>query len=177
MALTRDKKKQVIEELTDLFNESKLTVVTSYSGTPVKAMQQLRRDGAEGGTTLKVVKNRLVKQALSKTDTFKDSDTEQLQGMLLYAFNAEDEVAPAQVIAQFAKKQKSLEFVGAYTPDGTFIPAEDVKALADLPSKEQLRGMVAGTIAAPLSGFVNVMQGNLRGFAQVLQARADAIAE
>lgn len=175
MALTKEKKHEVVREVTDLLNASKLTVVTSYQGTPVKAMQALRAEGSKNGTTLKVVKNRLVMQALKASDSFKDADASALTGMLLYAFNNADETAPAQTIANFAKTQPTLEFVGAFTGDGVFIGAEDVKAIASLPSKDQLRGMLVGTLAAPLSGFLNVMSGNVRGVLNVLNARAEAI--
>ncbi len=175
MALTKDKKHAVVDEISSLLNTAKMTVVASYKGTPVKAMQTLRRDAKDGGTIVKVVKNRLVMQALKQSDAFKDADTSLLSGMLLYAFNSEDEVAPAQALANFAKNQPSLEFVGAYTAEGQFLPADDVKALASLPTKDQLRGQLAGLIAAPLIGFVNVMAGNVRGVLNVLNARSEAI--
>ena len=173
MALSKDKKHQVVDEVSQLLDSSKMTVVTAYKGTPVKAMQELRRQGRDNGTVIKVVKNRLVIKALSGIDKFKDVDASSLEGMLLYTFNPTDEVAPAQTIANFAKTQPTLEFVGAFTNDGQLIGADDVKALASLPSKEQLRGMLVGTISAPLSGFVNVMSGNLRGFLNVLSAKAE----
>jgi large subunit ribosomal protein L10 len=175
MALTKDKKQEVVKEVTDLLNASKLTVVAKYEGTGVKALQQLRRDARQSGTKVKVVKNRLVMQALKATDDLKDVDTGALEGMLLYAFNSEDEVAPAQNLNTFAKTNPTLEFVGGITPDGQFIAIDDVKALANLPGKDQLRGMLVGTIAAPLSGFVNVLSGNVRGVLSVLNARAEAI--
>jgi large subunit ribosomal protein L10 len=152
-----------------------LTVVAKYEGTGVKALQQLRRDARPAGTTVKVVKNRLVVQALQATDKLQETDASGLEGMLLYAFNGEDEVAPAQALHQFAKKNPTLQFVGAITADGQFLPVDDVKALANLPSKEQLRGMLVGTIGAPLSGFANVLAGNVRGVMNVLNARAEAI--
>lgn len=173
MALSKDKKHEVVDQVSQLLDGSKMTVVTAYKGTPVKAMQELRRQGRDNGTVIKVVKNRLVKKALLSSDKFKDVDATSLEGMLLYAFNPNDEVAPAQTIANFAKTQPTLEFVGAFTDDGKLISADDVKALASLPSKEQLRGMLVGTIAAPLSGFVNVMSGNFRSFLNVLSAKAD----
>ena len=175
MALTKDKKQQVISEVAVLLSESKLTVVAKYEGAGVKALQQLRRDAKQSGTEVKVVKNRLVVQALKATDNLKEADTTALEGMLLYAFNSEDEVAPAQNLNNFAKTNPTLQFVGAITADGQFIPVDDVKALANLPSKEQLRGMLVGTIAAPLSGFANVLAGNVRGVMNVLNARAEAI--
>lgn len=177
MALTKDKKHEVVAEVATLLDASKMTVVTKYQGTTVKALQSLRRQARENGTQVKVVKNRLVKQAIAQTDHLKDIDTTALEGMLLYAFNSEDEVAPAQSIASFAKMNPTLEFVGAITADGTFISADDVKALASLPSKEQLRGMLVGTIAGPLSGFANVLAGNVRGVLNVLNARADALGQ
>ncbi len=175
MALTKDKKQEVINEVAELLNGSKLTVVAKYEGTGVKAMQQLRRDARQNGTKVKVVKNRLVIQALKSTQKLQEVDTTTLEGMLLYAFNGEDEVAPAQSLHQFAKKNPTLQFVGAITADGQFLPVDDVKALANLPSKEQLRGMLVGTIGAPLSGFANVLAGNVRGVMNVLNARAESI--
>jgi large subunit ribosomal protein L10 len=177
MALTKTQKTDVITEVSGLLGSSKLTVVAKYEGTGVKALQSLRRDARANGTTVKVVKNRLVIQALKDTETFKDTDTSALQGMLLYAFNSEDEVAPAQNLQAFAKLNPTLEFVGAITSEGQFMAAEDVKALASLPSKEQLRAMLVGTIAAPLSGFVNVLSGNVRGVLNVLNARAEALGQ
>ena len=175
MALTKAKKHEVVEEVSQLINTSKLTVVAQYNGTTVKAMQQLRRDAKESGTSIKVIKNRLVKKALSDNPKFKDTDTDLLTNQLLYAFNSEDEVAPAQALAKFAKTNPSIVFVGAYSIDGQFVPAEDVKALASLPSKDQLRAQLVGTIGAPLSGFVNVLSGNVRGVLNVLNARAESL--
>ena len=175
MALTKDKKQQIVDEVAKLLQDSKLTVVAKYDGTGVKAMQQLRRDARANGTKVKVVKNRLVVQALKSTDSLKDVDTAALEGMLLYAFNSEDEVAPAQSLNAFAKKNPSLKFVGAITAEGLFIPDTDVKVLANLPSKDQLRAQLVGTIGAPLSGFANVLAGNVRGVLNILNARSEAI--
>lgn len=175
MALTREKKNAVVDEVGSLLNSSRMTVVAAYQGTTVKAMQELRRSAKDNGTQVRVIKNRLVVKAFENNDTFKAADTSALTGQLVYAFNSEDEVAPAQALAAFAKLNPTLAFVGAFASDGTFIGADDVKALASLPSKDQLRGMLVGTIAAPLSGFVNVLSGNVRGVLNVLNARAEAI--
>ncbi|HJQ09285.1 MAG TPA: 50S ribosomal protein L10 [Candidatus Saccharimonadales bacterium] len=175
MALSKDKKHEVVKEVAELLSSSKMTVVAKYQGTTVKQIQQLRRDARENGTKLRVVKNRLVVKALQTTGTLKDADVSSLTGQLLYAFNNEDEVAPAQALHTFAKLNPTIEFVGAITADGAFLPADDVKALATLPTKEQLRGQLVGTIAAPLTGFVGVMGGNLRGILYALNARAEAI--
>jgi len=173
MALTKDEKNQVVADVAELLASSKLTVVAEYQGTGVKQMQELRRGARETGTVVKVVKNRLVRQSLLATDTLKGTDTSALTGQLLYAFNADDEVAPAQALANFAKKNPTIEFVGAITAEGQFMGVDDVKSLAALPSKDQLRAQLVGTLAAPLTGFVNVLSGNLRGFLNVLTAKAE----
>lgn len=172
MALTKDQKNEVVSEITELLSSSKMTVVAKYQGTTVKAMQDLRRQSKESGTTIKVVKNRLVIKALHANDTFKDADTSDLEGMLLYAFNDQDEVAPAQSLKSFAKNNPSIEFVGAYSAEGKFLSAEDVKALADLPGKDQLIAQVIATLTSPLNDVTNALSGNLHALLDGVEAKA-----
>lgn len=174
MALTKDKKNEVIAEVSELLKSSKMTVVAAYQGTPVKAMQALRRNGADNGTRLKVVKNRLVIQALKGQENLKDVDTSALSGMLLYAFNSEDEVAPAKVLADFAKTQPTLEFVGAISPEGVFVSADEVKALATLPSKNELIAQVVATLLSPVNDVTNALSGNLHALLDGVEAKATA---
>ena len=175
MAQSRESKESDLAELAELFTNSKLTVVASYTGLGVQQMQELRKQSAESSTRVRVAKNRLVKLALAQNDVFKESDLSAFTGQLLYAFNSEDEVAPAQVLNNFAKSNSELQFVAAINQDGEVFTAEQVAALADLPTKEQLRAQVVGTIAAPLSGLVGVLSGNLRGLANVLNARQEQL--
>ena len=172
MALTKDKKHEVVSEVSELLNASKMTVIAKYQGTTVKAMQDFRRQARDNGTTIRVVKNRLVKQAISQSKNLKDIDTGVLEGMLLYAFNAEDEVAPAQVIAAFSKLQPSLEFVGAISSEGRFLSADEVKALAALPSKNQLIAIVLATLTAPVNDALNGLSGNLHNLLDGLASKA-----
>src|SRR5258708_4837989 len=171
MALTKDKKHAVVAEVAELLKTSKMTVVAQYQGTTVKAMQGLRRQARENGTVAKVVKNRLVKQALTQSG-FKDLDTAALNGMLLYAFNAEDEVAPAQALAKFAKTNPNLQFVGAISPDGTFLGADEVKALAALPGKNQLIAQVLATLMSPVNDVMSGLAGNLHALLDGIEAKA-----
>lgn len=175
MAISKTKKEEVVQEIGQLLSVTKLTVVASYQGTDVKGMQQLRKAARENHTTVRVAKNRLVAKALLSNDQLKGVDLSALKGQLLYAFNAEDEVAGAQVLATFAKTNPSVEFIGAITPEGVFMAADDVKALAALPSKDQLRAQLIGTLQAPFGGFVNVLAGNVRGILNVLNARAESL--
>lgn len=174
MALTKSEKQEVIQEVSDLLKTSKMTVVAKYQGTTVKALQQLRRDARENGTKVKVVKNRLIIQALKNSDSLKDVDTSELQGMLLYAFNGEDEVAAAQVLNDFAKQNPSLQFVGAISAEGNFVAADDVKALAGLPGKNELIAQVMATLTSPLGDVTNALSGNLNGLLDGVEAKASA---
>jgi large subunit ribosomal protein L10 len=174
MALTKNKKDEVVAEVAELLASSKMTVVTKYEGTTVKALQQLRREARDNGTKVKVVKNRLVIKAVQQNESLKDTDTSALEGMLLYAFNAEDEVAPAQALANFAKQNPTLQFVGAISAEGKFLSADEVKTLADLPSKEVMIGSVIATLLAPVNDTVSALGGNLHGLLDGVEAKATA---
>lgn len=163
VALTKDKKNEIVSELVELLGNAKMTVVVKYEGTTVAAMQELRRKGEQNGTVVKVVKNRLVQKAFEATDTHKSADTSAMQGMLLYAFNAEDEVAPAQVIHEMAKVEKQLEFIGAFDSEGNALSAEQVKALAVLPSREVMIATVINTLKSPVNGVMSGLKSNLHG--------------
>jgi len=172
MALSKDQKDQVVSDVAELLTSSKMTVVAAYRGTTVKAIQQLRREAHENGTQVRVVKNRLVIKALQQNDNLKDVDVSAFTGQLLYAFNSEDEVAPASALANFAKQNPTIEFVGAISAEGKFISAEDVKALASLPSKEQLIAQVIATLQSPVNDVTNALSGNLHALLDGVEAKA-----
>lgn len=172
MALSKDKKNQVVAEVSELLSDSKLTVVAQYQGTTVKAIQALRKEAKTGGTKVSVIKNRLVIKALESNPNLKDVDTSALNGQLLYAFNSEDEVSPAQVINTFAKTNPNLQFVGAITADGKFMSAEDVKSLAVLPSKNELIAQVVATLLSPVHDVTNALSGNLHALLDGVEAKA-----
>ena len=174
MALTKQQKTSVVDEISRLLSGSKMTVVANYRGTSVKSMQGLRVQGRGSNSVVRVAKNRLVKLAMSNLDKYSSANVEALQGQLLYAFCDSDETAAAKLLAGFAKVEPQITFVGAYDSDGNFIPPEQVQALAQLPSKEQLQSITASTLAAPLSGLLNVTAGNLRAVINVLNARTES---
>jgi large subunit ribosomal protein L10 len=174
MALSKDKKAQVVDEVTRLLQDSKLTVVAKYQGTSVKSMQELRRTSRDNGTKVIVVKNRLFKKAASADDRFKDTDLSQLTGQLMYAFNNEDEVAPAQSLASFAKSEPQIEFVAALTADGKLLPADEVKVLASLPSKNELIAQTVAMLLSPVNDVTNALSGNLHALLDGVEAKAAA---
>jgi large subunit ribosomal protein L10 len=172
MALTKQQKDDVVAVVSDALTSSKMTVVAKYQGTTVKALQQLRRDARDSGTKVQVVKNRLVIKAMQANDTLKSVDTSALNGQLLYAFNNEDEVAPAKALAAFAKANPTIEFVGAITPEGKFVDATEVKALAALPGKNELIAQVIATLNAPVNDVMNGLSGNLHALLDGVEAKA-----
>lgn len=175
MAISRDKKNTLVAELADLFDSAKGTVAAAYQGTSVADMQKLRADARDKGIVIKVVKNRLVRVALSASDTYKNANTDLLTGQLLYAFSSDDEVAPAQLIANFAKNHPEVKLIAGFDQTGVAMDTATVVAFANLPSKDQLRGQLVSVFAAPLSQFMSVANGAQRGFAQVLSQRAEQI--
>jgi large subunit ribosomal protein L10 len=172
MALSKDKKTQLVDEVSALLNDSRMTVFAKYQGTSVKAMQDLRKSAKENGTRVKVVKNRLFKKALETNDTLKGVDASGLVGQLIYAFNAEDEVAPAQSLKAFAKSNPQIEFVGAISGEGKFLSSDEVKALADLPGKNELIAQVIATLNSPVNDVMNGLSGNLHALLDGVSAKA-----
>jgi large subunit ribosomal protein L10 len=172
MALSKSQKDDVVKEVLDLLESSKMTVVAKYQGINVKGMQTLRREARDNGTKVKVVKNRLVIKAIQSNDKLKGVDTSALEGMLLYAFNGEDEVAAAQILNTFAKKNPSLEFVGAISAEGEFIDAAGVKNLAGLPGKNQLIAGIINTLNSPVRNVTSALNG-LPSILSGLEAKAN----
>ncbi len=175
MAITRDKKNTLVAELAELFATAKGSVGAAYTGLSVADLQVLRASAREVNVTIKVAKNRLVRVALAADDKFKSADSSLLTGQLVYAFSSEDEVAPAQVLAKFAKTHLALKLIVGFDNAGTTLDTSTVLALAALPSKEQLREQLVSVIAGPLSGFLGVANGAQRGFTQVLSQHAKTI--
>lgn len=174
MALSKQKKNEVVAEIGDLLNSSKLTVVAQYQGTTVKAIQKLRKDAKTNGTKVSVFKNRLVVKALESSENLKGVDMSALKGQLLYAFNSTDEVAPASALATFQRTNPSIQFVGAITAEGKFIGADDVKALAALPGKNDLIAQVIATLLSPIHDVTNALSGNLHALLDGIEAKANA---
>lgn len=172
MAISRDKKNTLVADMSETLSSAKMTVFAQYQGLSVADVQELRRAAREAGVSIKVVKNRLVRVALSSIDTYKDTDTSPLTGQLLYAISTEDEVAPAQILDKFAKTHPALQFAGAFSGEGALLSADDVKALAGLPSKNQLIGQVVSQLLSPVHDVTNALSGNLHALLDGVEAKA-----
>jgi large subunit ribosomal protein L10 len=138
----------------------------------VADIQELRALARESGVKIKVVKNRLVKVAMDEIALYKDADKSGLAGQLLYAFSSEDEVAPAQVLDKFAKTHDLLALKGGFSAEGTTLAESEIKALAKLPSKNQLIAEVIATLLSPVNDTLGALSGNLHGLLDAVAAKA-----
>ena len=172
MAISRDKKQALVAELKDLLANAKGTAFASYDGLTVADLQELRKAAREAGVTIKVVKNRLVRVVLESIDIYKDADTSSLNGQLVYAISPDDEVAAAQVLNNFAKSNPKLVLAGGFSGEGLALSADDTKALAGLPSKNQLIAEVVAQLLSPVHDSVNALSGNLHGLLDGIEAKA-----
>lgn len=174
MAITRDKKTALVAEMSELFASAKGTAFAAYQGLTVADVQALRRAARESGVTIRVVKNRLVRVAMSESKTYKETDTSALVGQLLYAFSADDEVMPAKVLDEFAKTHPELQLAGGFSAEGLAINAADIKALAGLPSKNQLIAETIAQLLSPVHDITNALSGNLHGLLDGVGEKATA---
>lgn len=169
------KSKQVkVAALTDLnthLRTAKSVVFANFQGLKVKDTEELRKKCRAENVYFVATKKTLLKKALDEAGLSVDVKT--FAGGVAAIFGLSDEVAPAQVTAEFAKTHDVVSIFGGIL-EGSFIDGAKVNALAKLPSKHQLLGQLVGTLNAPVSGFVNVLAGNLRGLVNVLNAVKEA---
>lgn len=174
MAITRDKKQALVSEMSELFALAKGTAVAKYQGLSVADVQELRKNARAAGVTIRVVKNRLVRVAMSDNPTYKEADTSALVGQLLYAFSNEDEVMPAKILNDFGKTHPALELAAGFSGEGLALSADEVKALAGLPSKNQLIAEVVAQLLSPVHDVTNALSGNLHALLDGVEAKATA---
>jgi len=164
MALTRKEKEEIIKDIREKASKQTVVYFVNYKGLKARDMEDLRNQLKDCNANIMVVKKTLAKIALDKEGI--DFNPESLEGELAFVFGFGDIVAPAKVINEFSK-DFSIEILGALL-EKDVLETEKVKELADLPGKKQLKAQLVSTIAAPLSGFVGVLEGNVRNLITVL---------
>jgi len=127
-------------------------------------MTALRKELRGQGIDLKVIKKTLINIALK--DAGVNMNVKEMEGQIALAISQEDEVMAAKIVAKAAKANENLKIVGGILGKDA-LSKEEIIALSKLPSKEELLAKFVGTINAPVSGFVNVLAGNLRGLVNV----------
>lgn len=143
----REEKVQAISEIATKLRESQATVVTDYRGLTVAQVTELRKQLREAGIEFKVLKNSLTRLATAQENL---SDLDQyLLGPNAIAFSNDDVIAPAKVLVEFAKKNDKLEVKGGVI-EGKVVGADEIKALASLPSREGLLSMLLSVLQAPM---------------------------
>lgn len=158
-----------VAEIQELLEANAGFFVVNYRGLSVKESQELRRNLRESSARMSVFKNNLVKRALSEKSL---PDMEVLEGPTACVFYESDPVAPAKALKAFAKAHPVLEIKGGLT-DGQVVTMDQVKAIADLPSQEELIAKLLGTLQNPATKIVRVLNGPAEAFARVVSAIAD----
>jgi large subunit ribosomal protein L10 len=172
MALTRDEKTEQINQLTDTLDRAKSVIFSEYHGMTMKDSYNLRTKLREAGIDYKVIKTTLLTISLKKKNI--QVPQEVLDKPLAVAFGFEDEVTPAKLIVSSAKELEPLKVLGGIV-EGKFADASQVKQLALLPGREELYAKLVGSLASPMSGLVNVLQGNIKGLVSVLKQHQEKI--
>ncbi len=171
--MDRAQKEKVVEELGQIFESSGVVVVAHYAGLTVAEMQDLRARMRDAGGAVRVAKNRLAKIALEGTPNEPIADL--LTGMTVLAYS-EDPVAAAKVADEFAKGNDKLQILGG-AMGGTALDTDGVKAVAKMPSREELIASIAGCIGAPASniaGAIGAPASNIAGVLSTIEDKAAA---
>ena len=150
MSKAIENKQVQVQEITEKFQNASSVVVVDYRGLNVAQVTELRKQLREAGVEFKVYKNTLTRRAAEAAGLEGINDV--LVGPNAIAFSNEDVVAPAKIINEFAKKNEALE-IKAGIIEGTISSVEDVKALAELPSREGLLSMLLSVLQAPMRNF------------------------
>jgi large subunit ribosomal protein L10 len=168
--MATDSKVQLVEEFSAKLATAKAAFVADYRGLNVDQVNELRGKLRDAGVEYRVVKNTLLRLAAKGTDF--ECLSEYLQGPNAIAIAQEDPVAPAKVLSEYAKDSKFFELKTAVL-EGKILNETEIKALAELPSREVLLGKMLGSINAPVSNFVGVLAAVPRSLVQVLGAIRD----
>lgn len=150
MSKAIENKQVQVQEITEKFQNAASVVVVDYRGLNVSQVTELRKQLREAGVEFKVYKNTLTRRATEAAGLEGINDV--LVGPNAIAFSNEDVIAPAKIINEFAKKNDALE-IKAGIIEGTVSSVEDVKALAELPSREGLLSMLLSVLQAPVRNF------------------------
>lgn len=170
MPKSKIQKQEIFRDLNEKIKKSKSVVFAGFNALGVKDNEILRSKLREEKSEYYVAKKTLLDLALKENKV--EIDTKALEGKVAAIFSYEDEIASAKVLGNFLKdkeKEGKIFFLGGVL-DGKFLSKAEVEALSKLPSKNELYAKLLGSLNAPVSGFVNVMAGNLRSLVGVLKA-------
>ncbi len=165
MPKTKLQKQETINDLKDNLTKAKSVVFADIQGLKAKDLVSLRRKIKETKGSLKVAKKTLIDLALKQSQN-ETANAKDMTGEIAIVFSFEDEIKPLKASFDFSKEYGLKLVAGIF--NGLFMNQEEVMALAQLPSKQELLAKLLGSISNPLSGFANVLQGNLKGLVYLL---------
>jgi len=170
LGLSLEQKQAMVSEVSAKLVGAQALIVAEYRGLDVEKVTQLRSKARKSGVFLRVLKNTLARRAVQGTPFEKLS--EQMVGPLMYGIS-EDPVAGAKVLSEFAKENEQFVIKAGAMP-GSVMSAQDIKALASLPGREQLIAALLGTMQAPVTKLVRTMNEVPGRFVRTLAAYRDA---
>jgi large subunit ribosomal protein L10 len=168
-----------LQVISDKVTQSKNIILADYSGISVSDQTNLRSQIKPVGGELTVAKNNLIRIALKKrSQDLPEVADSALNGPTAIMYGFEDPVSATKVLVEFAKSHETIHLkagllIGEDASTDQYLDEDAIKNLAKLPGKDELRAKLVATLQAPISGFVNVLSGNLRGLVQVLNAIKD----
>ena len=165
--LTRKQKEEIVKDLSENLENSKTVIACDYKGMTVAEMSELRNSLREKEAKMKVAKKTITQVAIDNAKL--DLNVTELEGQIAIFYGGNDEVSLPKTLHDFSKDNENLKVL-AGSLEKKALAKEEVVALAKLPSKEELLAKAVGSIKAPISGFVNVLSGNLRGLVGVLSS-------
>ena len=167
--MPREKKTQIIDELQQVFSESRVGIFTDYRGLSTAQITELRRTLRNSGIKYRVVKNTMARFALERAG--KSELVDFLKGPVAIAFGKDDATVPAKALAEYMRTSKvSLSIKGGFLLDRV-LTSGDVETLATLPPREILLGRVLAGMQSPIVALISCLAGPIRGVTGVLQAR------
>ena len=170
MGLSLEQKQAMVSEVAAKLQGAQSLIVAEYRGLDVERVTQLRSKARKSGVYLRVLKNTLARRAVQGTPFEKLSD--QMVGPLMYGIS-QDPVAGAKVLSEFAKENESFVIKAGAMPN-VVMSTQDIKALAQLPSREQLIATLLGTLQAPMTKLVRTLNEVPGKFVRTLAAYRDA---
>jgi len=168
MATTKEQKKEILKNLKDKIKKAKSVLFIKFNGLGVKENEALRKELKQEEGDYMVAKKTLIDIAFKEENH--EVGAKSFEGQVATVFGYNDEVAPAKILGKFIKgNEGKIEFISGIL-DNKIIDAKAAEALTKIPSKNELYAKMVGSLNAPISGFVNVLAGNLRGLVTVLKA-------
>ena len=167
MAKTKEQKKKIIEDLEEKINRQKTMILVDFTGLKVKDFFDLRKRLKSANSQMKVIKKTLLNLVLKDFNSDFSQKLEKFKNQIAIIFGFENEISPAKILYQFSLENPNLKILAGYF-DKKFREKEEMITLAQLPSKEELLAKLVGSISAPISNFVNVLEINIKGLINVL---------